>query len=198
MNGMKEKGFVKCIEGTVPREPMARLEERGIPSERILTGSSFDGVLPVLERGDTVVVCSFSEVCRGVSSLLEVLGNVLEKEAVLVSLEEPWLNMATESCRWDTLLPGLTEFGKKLVAERTKAGLVRARAQGIRLGRPKGGSPEMDKRLQTCLALYRGSDLPVREICRVGGMHPRTFYRYLKEHGIPLSRKKRDAGDGPQ
>ena len=71
----------------------------------------------------------------------------------------------------------LAQFERRLIQERTTAGLSAARARG-RLGgrRPIPGS---DPRVQAANRLNQDRSLGIDEICRTLGISRSTFYRYL-------------------
>jgi DNA invertase Pin-like site-specific DNA recombinase len=69
------------------------------------------------------------------------------------------------------ILAALAEFERARIAERVRAGLVRARAQGRRLGRPRRVLPNDH------LAAVRG--LTVREAAKYLGVSPATAHRWL-------------------
>jgi DNA invertase Pin-like site-specific DNA recombinase len=76
------------------------------------------------------------------------------------------------------LFAALAEFERNLIRERTRAGLVAARARGKSGGRPKALKP--DKR-KLAVELYLEKKLPVRSICEMMGISKPTLYSYLRD-----------------
>ena len=71
----------------------------------------------------------------------------------------------------------LAQFERRLIQERTRAGLAAARARG-RLG----GRPAMDPqnaRVQMAKALYKDRTHEVEDICQTLHISRSTLYRYL-------------------
>ena len=71
----------------------------------------------------------------------------------------------------------LAEFERELIRERTKAGLLAARARGKRGGRPK---TLMDKKVAMAQALYNDRNNPIAEICKTLTISRATLYRYIQ------------------
>ncbi len=74
------------------------------------------------------------------------------------------------------VLAALAEFERGRIAERVQAGLVRARRQGKRLGRPPTRISEAD--------LQRTADLSVREAAREIGVSATVLYRARAAAGL--------------
>src|SRR5262249_60218968 len=77
------------------------------------------------------------------------------------------------------IVGAIAEFERARIAERVRAGLGRARAQGKRLGRPKRRVDE------SLLAPLRG--LPVRNAAARLGVSPATAHRWLSQKTSPES-----------
>jgi len=78
------------------------------------------------------------------------------------------------------ILAALAEFERARIQERVKAGLARARAQGVRLGRPR-------RRIDAeRLATVAG--LPEREAARRLGIPRSTFQRWLARKPVEIDR----------
>jgi DNA invertase Pin-like site-specific DNA recombinase len=71
----------------------------------------------------------------------------------------------------------LAEFERDIIRERTRAGLLAARARGRRGGRPK---VLKDKKVAMAQALYNDKHNPISEICKTLNISRATLYRYVK------------------
>lgn len=80
----------------------------------------------------------------------------------------------------------LAEFERDLIRERTKAGLAAARARGRLGGRPKAEALDTPQKIQMVKALYADKRNSVSGICRTLRISRATFYRYMKESGLPV------------
>ena len=150
-----------------------------------ITGTKRDR--PELEKlldrmtvGDTVVVESLSRLGRSTKDLIE-LTELFEKNGVhLVSLKEQIDTSTATGKLLFTLRSAIAQFERDVIADRTREGLVAARARGRKGGRPKT-NPESIKK---ALKLYHTNQYTVKEIEDLTGVKKATLYRCLKEYQI--------------
>ena len=79
------------------------------------------------------------------------------------------------------IFSSLAQFERRLIQERTQAGLAAARARG-RLGGRKPIRAD-DPRVVTAKRPQKGSGLSIDQICKMLGISRPTFYRYLALSG---------------
>jgi DNA invertase Pin-like site-specific DNA recombinase len=90
-----------------------------------------------LERGDIVIVTRLDRLARSTRDLLNVLDAVGKAGAGFRSLKDTWADTTTPHGRLMlTVLGGLAEFERELIKARTGEGRSRAKARGVRFGRP--------------------------------------------------------------
>jgi DNA invertase Pin-like site-specific DNA recombinase len=75
------------------------------------------------------------------------------------------------------IFSALAQFERRLIQERTRAGLAAARARGKTGGR-KPLRPE-DPHMRMAYMMYGDQCLSVPEICHTLHISPATFYRYV-------------------
>ena len=187
-----KKGFIVLADNVeMIKQKMDRMEQAGLESRDLVLKSGFDECLSELSEGDTLVVCSLSEMCNSVQNLFNVLHKLTRKGIVVVSLDEPWLRLPEGRVGAPELWKGLAEWGRALRSETTKKGLAEVKASGKKLGRPKGVSPQVLEKLESSRILYENSEMGVREICTMLGINPRTFYRHMSTMGVKPQRHSR-------
>ena len=94
-------------------------------------------VLRRLEPGDVLVVTRLDRLARSTRDLLNVLASITERGAGFRSLKDAWADTTTPHGRLMlTVLGGLAEFERELIRARTGEGRDRAKARGVRFGRP--------------------------------------------------------------
>ena len=94
-------------------------------------------VLRRLEPGDVLVVTRLDRLARSTRDLLNVLASITERGAGFRSLKDAWADTTTPHGRLMlTVLGGLAEFERELIRARTGEGRERAKAKGVRFGRP--------------------------------------------------------------
>ena len=90
-----------------------------------------------LQPGDVLVVTRLDRLARSTRDLLNVLATVSEREAGFRSLKDTWADTTTPHGRLMlTVLGGLAEFERELIRARTGEGRKRAKASGVKFGRP--------------------------------------------------------------
>jgi DNA invertase Pin-like site-specific DNA recombinase len=95
-----------------------------------------------LEPGDVLVVTRLDRLARSTRDLLNVLATVSEREAGFRSLKDTWADTTTPHGRLMlTVLGGLAEFERELIRARTGEGRKRAKASGVKFGRPAALTP---------------------------------------------------------
>ena len=125
---------------------------------------------------DIVVIESLSRLGRSTKNLLELVEYFKGKKVKLISTKE---NIDTESATGQlllTVLSAISQFERDLTVERTKEGLVAARARGR-----KGGRPKSDKKaLNKAIKLYQSKEYSIKEIVSMTGISQSTIYRNIK------------------
>jgi DNA invertase Pin-like site-specific DNA recombinase len=90
-----------------------------------------------LEDGDVLMMTRLDRLARSTRDLLNVLDEVSKRGAGFRSLKDAWADTTTPHGRLMlTVLGGLAEFERELIAARTGDGRARALARGVRFGRP--------------------------------------------------------------
>lgn len=134
--------------------------------------------MEVLREGDTLVVWRLDRLGRSLKDLIALIEKLESRDIGLKSLQE---NIDTASAGGKLvfhLFGALAEFERKLLRERTQAGLSAARARGRLGGRPKALDPA---KRQLAVRLYRERQHSIEEICRMMGISKPTLYSYLAE-----------------
>ncbi|KIU25946.1 MULTISPECIES: recombinase family protein [Alphaproteobacteria] len=147
----------------------------------------------VLRAGDTLVVWKLDRLARSLKKLIATAEELEREQIGLVSL--------TESI--DTTTPGgmltfhvfgaIAQFERALIRERTTAGLVEARRQGRKGGRPSVMRPSD---VTAARAMMKEGTLPVRDIAKRMGVSVATLYRYAGKRGSGVPAKEPVAAHG--
>src|SRR4051812_42878913 len=119
-------------------------------------------------RFDVVVVWRLDRLGRNLRHLITLLEELQALGIAFVSLNEG-IDATTPAGKLQMhILGAIAEFERARIAERVKAGLRRARAQGTRLGRPR--------KVPSAIAVPGGS---VREAARIWGVSKSTAARWI-------------------
>ena len=76
------------------------------------------------------------------------------------------------------IFSALAQFERRLIQERTKAGLEAARARGRNGGRPKVTAAET--KVVLAKKLHADKSLEIDDICKTLMLSRSTFYRYVR------------------
>src|SRR4029077_10957184 len=110
-------------------------------------------VIRRLEPDDVLVVTRLDRLARSTRDLLNVLHAVAERGAGFKSLKDAWCDTTTPHGRLMlTVLGGLAEFERELIRARTGEGRKRAKARGVRFGRPRKMTPHQRQEAMQRLA----------------------------------------------
>jgi len=142
----------------------------------------------MLRKGDIVTVWRIDRLGRTTLELIKLMVEFREKGIEFKSIVEG-IDTSTSMGRiWYMLSSIFAENEREIIRERTKAGLVSARARGKIGGRPKGLSEKAMKLASTAATLYNAKDLSTEEICKVLKIGSRTtLYRYLRHAGVNIN-----------
>lgn len=137
-----------------------------------------DACLDALESGDTLVVWRLDRLGRSMPHLVALIQDLLGKGIAFRSLCDGAIDTTSASGELIFhIFSALAQFERRLIQERTKAGLTAARARGRKGGRrPTTGD---DPRVKTAQRMHAGRTLTVKQICKTLAISRATFYRYL-------------------
>ena len=115
---------------------------------------------------------------RSMAHLVTLIEALLERQIGVRSLCDGAIDTATASGELVFhLFSALAQFERRLIQERTRAGIAAARARGKQGGR-QPLRPE-DPRVRMAYTMYGDPRLTVADICRTLRISPATFYRYV-------------------
>jgi DNA invertase Pin-like site-specific DNA recombinase len=131
-------------------------------------------VLKRLDTGDVLIVTRLDRLARSTRDLLNILDDIAKRGAGFKSLHDAWADTTSAHGRlMVTILAGLAEFERELILARTSDGRVRAKARGVRFGRPAALTPH-----QRAEALQRLANGEVQaDLARSYGVSQATISR---------------------
>ena len=102
--------------------------------------------IAALGPGDVLLVTRLDRLARSTRDLLNALDTISKAGAKFKSLADAWADTTTPHGRLMlTVLGGLAEFERELIRERTSEGRERARARGVKMGRPPKLTPHQQR-----------------------------------------------------
>jgi DNA invertase Pin-like site-specific DNA recombinase len=131
-----------------------------------------------LEPGDTLVIWRLDRLGRTLKHLVNLIEELKEKQIGFKSISDGHIDTTTASGELVfNIFSSLAQFERRLIQERTTAGLDAARARGR-----KGGRPALSPHNPKLLAAkhLQQQALSIQEICKKLNLSKATLYRYLK------------------
>jgi DNA invertase Pin-like site-specific DNA recombinase len=139
-------------------------------------------VIRRLEPGDVLVVTRLDRLARSTRDLLNVLAAVADRGAGFKSLKDAWCDTTTPHGRLLTvLLGGIAEFERELIRARTGEGRKRAKARGVRFGRPRKMTPHQRQEAMQRLAAGETQ----ADVARTYNVDATTIGRLLGDRPFP-------------
>lgn len=134
--------------------------------------------LKQLKKGDTLLVWRLDRLGRSMPKLVSLIEELRQKGIGFRSICDGVIDTTTASGELVfNIFSALAQFERRLIQERTRAGLSAARARGKNGGRPKISSTE--PRVKTAKRMHLDKSLSINEICQTLKISRATFYRYL-------------------
>jgi len=100
-------------------------------------------LLHKIESDDVLIVTRLDRLARSTRDLLNVIAALTERGAGFKSLKDTWADTTSPHGRLMlTVLGGLAEFERELIRARTGEGRKRAKASGVKFGRPAALTPD--------------------------------------------------------
>lgn len=134
--------------------------------------------LQQLKPGDTLLVWRLDRLGRSIRHLIDLVADLHQRGVRFKSLCDGAIDTTTASGELIFhVFSALAQFERRLIVERTNAGLTAARARG-RLG----GRPPMslyDPRIQTAKRLHADKSMVIADICKTLRISRPTLYRYV-------------------
>lgn len=137
-----------------------------------------DHCLAILEPGDTLIVWRLDRLGRSMSHLIGLIESLIEKGVGFKSIQDGAIDTTTASGElMFNIFGALAQFERRLIQERTNAGLTAARARGRKGGRPK--IKPTHSKVQMAKQMHNNPALSIHSICESLSISRATFYRYL-------------------
>ncbi|WP_230854558.1 recombinase family protein [Arthrobacter terrae] len=169
------------------------LIEAGVPEEQIyfdqLSGAKaakerpgLTALLGYARREDTVLVYRIDRLGRSLIDVLNTVADMQKRGIGLRSLVDG-IDPSTASGRLQLgLFATLAEYERELINERVRAGVMAAKARGVKFGQKPVNQETVEAKLEVARQLLSQGKTASRAADTVGWSRA-TLYRYLKERG---------------
>ena len=142
-------------------------------------------VIDQLGRGDRLIVPELSRLGRSMLEIMEMLSIARDKGIYIYAVKGGWeLNGSIQSKVMAMAFSIAAEIERDLISKRTKEALKARKAQGVKLGRPKGpGKSKLDKYREEIIALLKNGSTKAYIAKKYSTTQP-NLYNWLKKNKI--------------
>jgi DNA invertase Pin-like site-specific DNA recombinase len=126
-------------------------------------------------RFDMVLVWDISRLGRSLQNLVELLNELQSMRIDLMFLQQGMDTSSSSGRMVFSIFGALAEFERNLIRERVIAGQNRAKAKGVKMGRPT----KMNDGLRSAIQLLRTNGMGIKQIAREVGVGIGTVYSVI-------------------
>lgn len=112
-----------------------------VSSRRSTKERLVDHLLDQLNTGDCLIVSELSRLGRSVSQIITIVDELIKKQVKVIIIKQGMVINGKNNIQTKTMITMFSLFAeieRDLISERTKTGLIRAKAEGKLIGRPTG------------------------------------------------------------
>ncbi len=140
-----------------------------------------------LGDGDHLIVPELSRLGRSMLEIMEMLSIAKDKGINIYAVKGGWeLNSSIQSKVVAMAFSIAAEIERDLISKRTKEALAARKAQGIKLGRPRGpGKSKLDQYREEIIALLKNGSTKAYVARKYATTQP-NLYNWLKKNKIAV------------
>ena len=163
------------------------LEKAGCSKDKIfvdkISGSKaerpgLEKCLAAIQPGDTLLVWRLARLGRSMVHLISLIEDLRSKKIGFKSICDGAIDTTTASGELIfNIFSSLAQFERRLIQERTKAGLDAARARGRQGGRKKVEAT--NPKVMMAKNMHKDHGMSIENICKTLKISRASFYRYL-------------------
>lgn len=172
--------FDALIEAGVPEEQVYFDQLSGAKAAKERPGLS--ALLSYARRDDTVLVYRIDRLGRSLIDVLNTVAEMQERGIGLRSLVDGIDPSAASGRLQLGLFATLAEYERELINERVRAGVMAAKARGVKFGQKPVKQETVEAKLEVARRLLSEGKTATRAADTVGWSRA-TLYRYLKQRG---------------
>ena len=149
-----------------------------------------DDLMSALKPGDRLVVSELSRLGRSLGQIVAMLDTLAREGIAFIAIKEQIHIEGKQDIRskvMTTLFALFAEVERDLISERTREGLVKARASGKKLGRPKGslGVSRLDGKEHE-IRHFLSLGVSKSAIAKITGVSRPTLYHFIDSRRLEL------------
>lgn len=142
-------------------------------------------IIEDLQKGDTILLNEFSRLGRSMLECMEIISIATEKGINIYTVKGNWqLDDTIQSKVMAMVFSMVSEIERDLISKRTKEALQTKKANGIKLGRPKGpGKSKLDTHKLEIEALLKNGSTK-KFIAKRYNSTPTNLHNWIKKNKI--------------
>lgn len=145
-------------------------------------------LLKHVKHGDLIVCSELSRLGRNLYMIMEILSTCMNKGCQVWTIKDNYRLGDDIQSKVLAFAFGLSaEIERNLISMRTKEALARRKAEGVKLGRPRGRSTDnsfkLNKKRRLVLHLF-SEDQTIAAIARRCKVSRNTVYGFLRREGV--------------
>ena len=140
-------------------------------------------IIAILQQGDILIVSELSRLGRSMLEIMKLLYELMEKGIHVYAIKGNYkLDNSLQSKILSMVLCMASEIERDLIRQRTKEALARKKAEGVKLGRPKGvpGKSKLDDKIDE-IRMFLGKGLNVTALAKIYGCAWSTMKDFLEK-----------------
>jgi putative DNA-invertase from lambdoid prophage Rac len=146
-----------------------------------------------LQSEDTLIVTEISRLGRSMMEVMEILHRFMKTGVQVFTCKERFELGDNINSKILAFAFGLAaEIERQMISQRTKEALARKKAEGMKLGRPKGtlGKSKLDDKRELIVDLL-GRGVAKASVCRILECNPGTLDSFIKTRKLEIVRRDR-------
>lgn len=139
-------------------------------------------LLASAKKGDLIICSELSRLGRSLFMIMSILNKLMEKNVRVWTIKDGYRLGDDIQSKVLAFAFGLSaEIERNLISQRTKEALERKKAEGQKLGRPKGSTSSVSKldgaEIGTTIMVMQG--ITVNQIAKLYGVHRNTVKKFI-------------------
>lgn len=161
--------------------------EETISGTRAYNKRQLGKLLKHVKASDKIICSELSRLGRNLYMIMEILSVCMKKECMVWTIKDNYRLGDDIQSKVLAFAFGLSaEIERNLISSRTREALARKKAEGVKLGRPKGSrgvKPKLSQKRQLVCKL-RTENQSISEIARRCKVSRTTVYEFLRNEGL--------------
>ena len=159
-----------------------------VSSRKSLKERGIDGLFAGLQAGDLLLVSQLSRLGRSLGQIIQIVDDLIKKRVRFIAIKENIQLNGQQDMQTKvmvTLFGLFSEIERDLISERTREGLVAARAKGHLLGRPKGSrSPSKLDGKEAEIRVFLAKKVSKASIAKILEVSRTTLQHFIKSRKL--------------